>query len=383
MGTNFLSLHPRGGLDRDTVGDLVAFQSMFGLGWVLGGSHSALRSANPSFNSAAVHLARVNRCMVSPELLPSFWESESLGVVSPKRCGRCMRCKECTDPALVHSRKSQEELEMIKQGVRLENGKLQVSYYFSKDPHCLANNRTQVIKMAEKQERRLVKNGQLEAYNKEMQKYIDRGGVIKLSEEELKNWSGPINYISHHGVVQDSTTTPLRIVTNSSLNNGGKSLNSCLPTGPNSLNPMMDIMLRFRCHEVAMMFDLSKAYNSLNTGLIERHLRRFVYRFDPTDDWSDYSFDCVAFGDNHSANLLEIGRNMVADAGEFIDPVAARKLKDDSYVNDNLSGGSREEVKHMVGERLPDRRFNGTMQQILNLGSLTAKVFVTSGEKDD
>ena len=47
--------------------------------------------------------------------------------------------------------------------------------------------------MAEKQERRLVKNGQLEAYNKEMQKYIDRGGVIKLSEEELKNWSGPIN----------------------------------------------------------------------------------------------------------------------------------------------------------------------------------------------
>ena len=120
----------------------------------------------------------------------------------------------------MHSRKDQDDLDMIRKGVKLENGKLEVSYHFSRDPHCLPNNRRQVVMMAEKQERRLIKTGQLEDYNREIQKYIDRGGVVKLSKKEIADWNGPVNYISHHGVVQASTTTPLRVVTNSSLNNG-------------------------------------------------------------------------------------------------------------------------------------------------------------------
>ena len=383
MGNNFLGLHPHGGMGDDAVGDLIAYQSAFGLGWVIGGTHPSLNILSSQLSSSAINLARINKCMVAPELLPGFWEGECLGVQSPKRCGRCSRCKECSDPALVHSRKDQDDLDMIRQGVKLENGKLQVSYHFSRDPHCLPNNRNNVIKMAMKQESRLIRNGQLDAYSKEIQKYIDRGGVVKLSKDEIDTWKGPVNYISHHGVVQDSMTTPLRVVTNSSLNNGGRSLNDCLPTGPNSLNPMLDIMLRFRCHECGMISDLTKAYNCLHTGPVERHLRRFVYRFDPTDVWQDYAFDVVAFGDNPAANLLEIGRNMTADAGEYIDPEAARKLKEDSYVDDNLTGGDPETVRRMKGEILPDGKFSGTMQQILDKGSLKAKVFISTGETDE
>ena len=134
---------------------------------------------------------------------------------------------------------------------------------------------------------------------------------------------------------------------------------------------------------MGMIFGLTKAYNSLHTGLVERHLRRFVYRFDPADNWEDFAFDCVAFRDNPAANLLETGRDMTADAGEYIDPVAARKLKEDSYVDDNLSGGSAEEVKRMKGEMLADGKFSGTMQQILDKGSLKAKVFISTGDTDE
>ena len=74
---------------------------------------------------------------------------------------------------------------------------------------------------------------------------------------------------------------------------------------------------------------------------------------------------------------------MTADAGEFIDPEATRKLREDSYVDDNLSGGSPETVKRMKGEILADGKFNGTMQQILDLGSLKAKVFISTGETDE
>ena len=52
-----------------------------------------------------------------------------------------------------------------------------------------------------------------------------------------------MNYISIHDVPKPSSkSTALRIVSNSSLNNGnrGLSYNDCLPKGPNSLVPLME-----------------------------------------------------------------------------------------------------------------------------------------------
>ena len=383
MGNNFLGLHPDGGLGRDAVDDMRAYQSQFGLGWVLAGTHPALRSGCSKLTATALNLARIFKCEVIPELLPSFWEGECLGVLPPKKCGKCLRCLQCSDPGIIHSRKEQEELEMLENSVKLENGQLNVTYPFSRDPHCLPNNRHTVVKMAQNQESRLIKTGQLDYYNKEFQKYLDRGAAVKLTQQEIEDWKGPVNYISHHGVEQDSVTTPLRIVTNSSLKNGARSLNECLVKGPKSLNSMMDITTRFRCHECGMVFDLTKAYNALKTGPVEKHLRRCIWRFHPEDEWSDFAFDCVAFGDLPAANLLEIGRNMTADDGQHIDPVASRKIKDDSYVDDNVGGGTTDEVKRMQGDRLPDGTYSGTMRQILDRGNLKMKVIVRSGESDE
>ena len=207
--------------------------------------------------------------------------------------------------------------------------------------------------------------------------------MVKLSKQDIEEWKGPVNYISHHGVEKPSVTTPLRIVTNSSLKNGSTSLNGCMIAGPNFLNSMMDIGLRFRCHETGMVFDLTKAYNSLLTGPIEKNLRRFVWRRSPDEEWEDWAFDCVAFGDLPAANFLEIGRNLTADFGKDIDPIASKKIKKDSYVDDNVSGGSAAEVKRMQGVRLPDGTYSGTMRQILDLGNLKIKVILATGETDE
>ena len=147
-----------------------------------------------------------------------------MGVLPPKRCGRCVRCRQCLDPALIFSRKEQEELEMLEAAIKLEKGQINVSYPFKIDPHHLPNNRRCVVMMAEKMEARLLRSGKLSHYNKEFQKVLDRGAAVMLSQEEVKNWKGPVNYISHHGIEQDSHTSPLRIVTNSSLRNGPRSL---------------------------------------------------------------------------------------------------------------------------------------------------------------
>ena len=114
----------------------------------------------------------------------------------------------------------------------------------------------------------------LEAYNKQVREILDRKAAVKLTKQEIDEYEGPHQYISHHAVLKDSISTPVRMVTNSSFNNGGQSLNSCLAAGPNSLNPMLSVLLRFRCWECAMQYDLKKAYNTMHTGVMERHLRR-------------------------------------------------------------------------------------------------------------
>ena len=383
IGNNFMSLQPTGGEGKHSIGNLRALQSRFGCGWVIAGAHPLLGSGSSKLSAQALTMARVNRCDISPVLPASFWEAECLGVQPPKRCGRCLLCTTCSDPGLIHSRKDQEDLEILKKGVQLVGGELRVQYQFRKDPRSLPNNRNVAVKIAEKLERKLLNTGHLDYYNQEMKKVLDRGAAIKLSPEELDSWQGPINYISHHGVEQDSVTTPLRIVTNSSLKNGGKSLNDCLISGPNSLNSMFDIMLRFRCHESGLVFDLTKAYNSLKTGPIERHVRRFIWRFSPDDPWSDFAFDCVAFGDCPAANFLEIGRNMTAEAGKDIDPVASKKIEEDCYVDDGVTGGSKAEVQRMKGVRLEGGFYTGTLSEILARGKLKAKVILDTGETDE
>ena len=73
MGTNFLGLHPHGGLGNDTVGDLVDYQSDFGLGWGIGGTHPSLNRVSSQLCTSAMNVARINKCNIAPENLPNFW----------------------------------------------------------------------------------------------------------------------------------------------------------------------------------------------------------------------------------------------------------------------------------------------------------------------
>ena len=384
------AISPAGGLGNDRVKGMKALRSQFGNGWVIGGAlDEAMNSSNytaPSISSQVL-AARCSKILVKPEpgLTPDFWESDQLGVKLPARCDRCKNCLqsgECSDAHATHTAKEQAELELIKSKVKLVDGQIYCDYPFIKDPSCLSNNRASAVAVAEKVWRGLKKDNLLSTYNEQVQQILDRGAAVKLSKQEMEEYVGPVQYISHHGVLKDSVSTPCRMVTNSSFNNCGRSLNSCLATGPNSLNPMLDVLLRFRCRDCAFQYDMSKAYNTMKTGIVERHLRRFVWRFREEDLWEDFAFDCVHFGDRCAACQLEVSKDLIADENKQIDYEAAQRIKDDVYVDDGLSGGSEEQVHRFVGDKLADGSFSGTIPQILKRGGFKLKAIVKSGEND-
>ena len=56
------------------------------------------------------------------------------------------------------------------------------------------------------------------------------------------------------------------------------------------------------------MTDLKKAYQSIYTGDMELHLRKFLYRRSTKDQWEDLAFTRATFGDVAAGLVLEVAK---------------------------------------------------------------------------
>lgn len=169
-----------------------------------------------------------------------FFEADIMGVEPPKRCGNCRKCKECTFIGHQCSQEEQYQYQVIESKVHyIESEKcFQAEYPFLEDPKILSENRVQVIKIAKREERKLRKEGLLCQFNNEFDKMCTHGAIVELSDEDMRIWKGAVHYDSlQHVLKEDSPSTPLRIVANSSLSDKrGNSLNGILMKGPNTLS---------------------------------------------------------------------------------------------------------------------------------------------------
>merc|ERR1711867_169601 len=129
----------------------------------------------------------------------------------------------------------------------------------------------------------------------------------------------------------------------------------------------------------ALMYDLSKAYQSIKTGDLELHLRRILYRPSTSEEFLTYGFTCVTFGDDPAAAALELAKRRAARDATEIDELAARQLVCATYVDDAGGGGTPEEVARMRGERLETGEYTGTLPRVLAMGGFVAKALISSG----
>ena len=396
IGMNALGLHPT---DIEVRDNLKFMSSNFGTGRMLAGSHPALNSSPMEFNEDVSYIrlasiknmvrpdsVNVNNVKVSVKPSHEFFEGDVLGIEPPKTCGNCLNCKDCSFRGQQLSQLEQYELKIIESKVKYVASQqcFHVQYPFLDDPNTLPSNRGQVLKIAEREERKLMKENLLEQFNTEFDKMLENDVIAEISEKEMNMWDGPVHYVSlQHVTREDNVTTPVRIVANSSLSSkGGVSLNGILMKGPNTLSDQWEILNRWRMYRKAMCSDVSKAYWSLRTGETEKHVRRIVWRYgNSTKPWKTYVFCVVSFGDKPAAAILEVAIRMIAEIYSFLDPVAAIRIIFDRYVDDLASGGDSLQVARFAGDE--DSGITGTMSKILKQGSFNLKVIVTSGESSN
>ena len=379
-------------------GELVVMKSDFGSGYAMFGAHEDLKSDKVQL-SEEVQLIRqagvkisiqvVNRVTVDYVGPKEFMSGESLGVEPPRRCKKCRGCPLSSFRGQKHTEKETLEYKMIEQGVKHnpETDLFEVDYPFIDDPAKLSNNFGQAIKIAESEEKKLLREGLTDEFNQKFDEFLELGTIAEVSQAEMDSWTGPEHYVSiQHVLKPDSVTTRLRLVINSSLRcpKTGLSLNDILAKGPNVLNDIWDLILRFRSYRVGLVSDVTKAYHSMKTGLLEKHVRRVVWRYGKLGTrWRVFAFLVVAFGDRPAAALLEIVIRITCQLYQSVDPLAAFRLENDMFVDDLSSGGELEEVIRFKGsEDFETLACSGTMSQIMEKGGLKFKAMQMSGEPD-
>ena len=238
------------------VGNLMARHSP--LGWlVFGGKPGGANEAN--------HIFHVKQTVIVD--LTDFWTTETMGVTA-KPC-------DCNAPKL--SQTEREEAKIIEDSCIKVGDQWMIPYPWKKDPKLLPDNKEYALKRLESLERKLqLKPKQAQAYDKQMTEMNEMNFSRKLSVEEMTNYKGPVHYIPHHAVIRpEKKSTPVRIVFNSSAMYKGHQLNDYWLKGPDLLNNLFGINLRFREREVAFIGDISKMYHRILIPEQDQHVHRF------------------------------------------------------------------------------------------------------------
>ena len=239
------------------AGHVVARKSP--LGWVVFGG----TSKDAPEVSKTLHVK-----YTSPVDLTDFWMTEAMGVaITP-----------CLCLANKRSQIEREEAKKIERSCQKNGNQWVVSHPWKRDPTLLPDNKSQAIKKLEATERRLMKNLEhAQAYDKQMVEMNEMAFSRKLSKQEFEGYRGPVHYISHHEVLRpESKSTPVRIVFNSSAVFRGHRLNDYWMKGPDLLNDLFGVVLRFKENEIAFIGDISKMYHRIRIPEADQHVNRFL-----------------------------------------------------------------------------------------------------------
>ena len=204
-------------------------------------------------------------------------------------------------------------------------------------------------------------------YEKNLNDYLQKGHARKLTEEEILKKTDKTWYLPHHGVVNVNKPGKVRMVFDAAAKSAGQSLNSNLSTGPDLVNSLIGVLLRFRKHRVAVTADIEGMFHQVKLKPPDAEAVRFLWRCDPssTDPPDHYQMLVHIFGatDSPCCAAYALRRAALDQREAFPEKVIDAVLRN-FYVDDLLSSVLNDtEAKHLITnleKLLANRGFNLT-----------------------
>ena len=95
-----------------------------------------------------------------------------------------------------------------------------------------------------------------------MNQYVIDSHAKEITKDHEQQEEAAVRYLPHHAVFrEDKAKSKCRIVFDSNSKTfDGVSLNACMLKGPKLQPDLVQVLIRFRCHRIALMADIKKMF---------------------------------------------------------------------------------------------------------------------------
>ncbi|UYV75783.1 hypothetical protein LAZ67_13001345 [Cordylochernes scorpioides] len=251
---------------------LTALQTRFG--WTLMGE------CQPGSDVSLAH--HVRTMTISESSITNLWNLDVLGIM---------------DPIEVKQRDQKDALarrHFLKTVQHSVSGRYVVSLPWTVEKAKIADNREVAMKRLEQTTKKLISLNLYEDYDDIFRGWLDDGIIEKVPAEQH---DAEAFYLPHRPVVKlSSGTTPIRPVFDASSKvYRSPSLNDCLEKGPNLIEMIPNLMLRFRNGKFGVVADIKKAFLQIEVNERDRDYLRFFCGIPKMEKRQKYSDIDVSF----------------------------------------------------------------------------------------
>ena len=265
-------------------------------------------------------------------------------------------------------------LKTMQETAKLVNGKYQVGIPWKVSPEeALQNNRSMAESRLRMLKRKFSANPQLaDDYTKTVEAYI-ADGQAKLVDEDASG--DPQWFLPHHAVFKRSNPSKCRVVFDCAAQYGGISLNDAILQGPNFLNNLAGVLLRFRKEPVAVIADIKLMFHQCFVQPNDTRFLRFLWW--PGGDTSApakvYAMQVHLFGGKSSPSVVNYCMRKTADDQELnYSELAIDTLRRSFYMDDMIrSVKCVEDARELIPE----------MQKLLQEGGFDLGKFMSTSRE--
>ncbi|XP_023289117.1 uncharacterized protein LOC111674124 [Orussus abietinus] len=204
------------------------------------------------------------------------------------------------------------------------------------------DSRNTALNRLEALERKMDRNPEFRAaYQKEVNSLLESGYATRVGEAE--DCSKRVWYLPHFGVTNPNKPGKLRLVFDAAAKTRGVSLNDKLLSGPDLLNSLLGVLMRFRQRRVAFTGDIKEMFLRIKIRPEDRCAQRFLWREERGRQPDTYHMTSMIFGAASSPCSALYVKNINARAFEEKFPTACNAIIKKHYMDDYLDSVDTEE----------------------------------------
>ena len=205
------------------------------------------------------------------------------------------------------SRDDETALGIMQDTVKFVNGKYVLPIPRKIDPYTLPNNYCVAEKRLKYLKKKFENDSKLqEQYTKTVSKYVEDGHACVVGPIDL-NSESPQWFLPHHAVFKRSNPEKCRVVFDCAAKFKGTSLNDAIHQGPNLLNNLSGVLIRFRAEHVAVVADIRSVFRRCCVAGRDRGFLRFLWwpEGDVTKSAEVYAMQVHLFGATSSPSVVD------------------------------------------------------------------------------